>query len=50
MPVAYIEDGKDSTVSYGTLDLKFKNNNDFDIKLYCEVKDNKVTVKIFKVL
>ncbi len=49
MPVAYIEEGKDATVSYGSLDLKFKNNNDFDIKLYCEVKDNKVTVKIFKI-
>ena len=50
MPVAYIEDGKDATVSYGSLDFKFENNNDFDIKLYSEVKDNEVTVKIFKIL
>lgn len=50
MPVAYIEDGKDATVSYGSLDFKFKNNNDFDIKIYSEVKDKKVTVKIFKIL
>lgn len=50
MPVAYIEDGKDATVSYGSLDFKFENNNDFDIKIYSEVKDNEVTVKIFKIL
>lgn len=49
MPVAYVEDGKDATVSYGSLDLKFKNNNDFDIKLTCETKDDKVTVKIFRI-
>lgn len=46
--VAYIQDGKDATVAYDYLDLKFKNNNDFDIKLYAFVSDNKVTVKIFK--
>lgn len=47
--VAYIEDGKDATVAYDYLDLKFKNNNDFDIKLYSFVSDNKVVVKIFRV-
>lgn len=47
--VAYIKDGKDATVAYDYLDLKFKNNNDFDIKLQSFVKDNKVTVKIFRV-
>lgn len=47
--VAYIEDGKDATVAYDYLDLKFQNNNDFDIKLYSYVSDNKVTVKIFKI-
>lgn len=47
--VAYIQDGKDATVAYDYLDLKFKNTNDFDIKLYAFVSDNKVTVKIFKI-
>ena len=47
--VAYIEDGKDATVAYDYLDLKFKNNNNFDIKLYSAVKDDKVIVKIFKI-
>lgn len=47
--VAYIQDGKDATVAYDYLDLKFKNNNDFDIKLYASVKDDKVTIKIVKI-
>lgn len=47
--VAYIEDGKDATVAYDYLDLKFKNTNDFDIKIYAFVNDDKVTVKIFKI-
>lgn len=47
--VAYVEDGKDATVAYDYLDLKFKNTNDYDIKLYASVKDDKVTVKINRV-
>ena len=47
--VAYIEDGKDAAVAYGHLDLKFKNTNNYDIKLYSTVSDNKVIVKIFRV-
>lgn len=46
--VAYIQDGKDATVAYDYLDLKFKNTNDFDVKLYAFVSDDKVTVKIFR--
>ena len=47
--VAYIKDGKDATVAYDYLDLKFKNTNDFNIKLYASTNNNKVTVKIFKI-
>ena len=47
--VSYIEDGKDATVAYDYLDLKFKNNNDFDIKLYASVNEIEVNVKIFKI-
>lgn len=47
--VAYIQDGKDATVAYDYLDLKFKNTNDFDIKLYASANDDKVTVKIYRV-
>ncbi len=46
--VAYIEDGKDATIAYDYLDLKFKNTNNFDIKLYSYVKNKKVYVKINK--
>jgi len=47
--VAYIKDGKDATVAYDYLDLKFKNTNNFDIKLYASANSKKVTVKIFKI-
>ena len=47
--VGYIEMGKDATVAYDYLDLKFKNNNDFDLKLDAYVKDDKVCVDIYKV-
>lgn len=47
--VPYIENGKDAAVAYGHLDLKFKNTNNYDIKLYSTVSDNKVIVKIFRV-
>lgn len=46
--VGYIEMGKDSTVAYDDLDLKFRNNTSYDIKLYTELSDNKVKVTINK--
>ena len=46
--VGYIEIGKDSTVVYDDLDLKFRNNTGYDIKLYAELSDNKVKVTINK--
>lgn len=46
--VGYIEMGKDSTVVYDDLDLKFRNNTGYDIKLYAELSDNKVKVTINK--
>ncbi len=46
--VGYIEMGKDSTVVYDDLDLKFRNNTSYDIKLYTELSDNKVKVKVNK--
>ena len=47
--VGYIEMGKDATVAYDYLDLKFENNNDFDLKLQAYIKDNKVCVDIYKI-
>lgn len=46
--VGYIEKGKDATVAYDYLDLKFKNNNDFDLKLKAYIKNDKVCVDIYK--
>ena len=48
--VGYIEMGKDATVAYDYLDLKFENNNDFDLKLKAYIKDNKVCVDVYKVV
>ena len=47
--VDYIEDGKDATVSYNTLDLKFKNDTGNDIKLYTWCDDVNVYAKICKI-
>ena len=46
--VGYIEMGKDSTVVYDGLDLKFENNTGYDIKLYAELSDKKIKVKVNK--
>jgi len=47
--VYYVPDGMDATVSYGSLDFKFKNNNDFDIKIYASSTETDVTVRIVKI-
>lgn len=47
--VGYIEMGKDATVAYDYLDLKFENNNDFDLKLQAYIKNDKVCVDIYKI-
>ena len=46
--VGYIKMGKDSTVVYDGLDLKFENNTGYDIKLYAELSDKKIKVKVNK--
>ncbi|MCL2035672.1 MAG: VanW family protein [Oscillospiraceae bacterium] len=43
----YIESpGLDATVSWGSLDYKFKNNTDNPIKIFARVEDNEVYVEI----
>lgn len=49
-PIGYIEMGKDATVAYDYLDLKFKNNNDYALKLKAYMKNNKVWVDVYKVV
>lgn len=47
--VGYIEHGKDATVAYDYLDLKFENNNDYDIKLKAYIEDDEVCVDVYKI-
>ena len=47
--VYYVEEGKDACISYGGADLKFKNNSDFDIKIYATNKYNSIDVSISKI-
>lgn len=46
--VTYVPDGKDAAVSYGVMDLKFKNTTNDDIKLYVSSDDVNVSAKIVK--
>ncbi len=46
--VSYVEEGKDASVSYGILDLKFENNTGSKIKIYMDSKDEKVNAKIVR--
>lgn len=46
--VDYIEDGKDATVSYNTLDYSFQNNTGSTIKLYASCDDVNVYASISK--
>lgn len=46
--VGYVKKGNDATVAYDYLDLKFKNNTEHDIKIYADVSEKEVTVKIVK--
>ncbi len=44
--VPYIKKGNDATVAYGSYDFKFKNNTQNDIKLFFDISDTSVTVRI----
>lgn len=45
--VAYAPAGLDATVSYGTIDFKFKNNMQNPVKIKAEVSGNNMIVKIY---
>ena len=47
--VPYIEEGKDATIAFPSLDFKFKNNLENNIKIYAETDGNTITIKIVKV-
>ena len=44
--VSYMPYGMDATVSWGTLDYKFKNNTDYPIRIEAWVSDGQVHVKL----
>lgn len=47
-PVPYIEEGKDAAISYGSHDLKFKNNTGSTIKIIAENTTDNITIKLIK--
>jgi len=47
--VYYVEEGKDACISYGGADFKFRNDNDFDIKIYAVNNYNTIDISITKI-
>lgn len=47
--VGYVPEGKDAAVAYGSIDFKFKNNLDNDVKLYFSTDDSTLSVRINKI-
>lgn len=48
--VPYIETGKDAAVSYGSYDLKFRNDTGFDIKIRAVNNENSVIITLYKLI
>jgi len=46
--VYYVPLGKDAAVAYGSIDFKFRNDYDYDIKIYATNTTNSVDIKIVK--
>lgn len=46
MTVGYVPKGQDATVSYGTIDFKFKNSTNYPIKISAAAKDGKIEITI----
>lgn len=47
IPATYVPYGQDAAVSYGYLDLKFKNNFDFPVFIYSEILEDKVYIYVY---
>lgn len=43
------QSGKDAAVAYGSIDFKFKNNYEHDIKIYASPTTNNITISIVKI-
>lgn len=46
--VGYVPKGEDATVSYGSVDLKFRNNRNYPIMIRVFLKSRSLTVKIYE--
>jgi hypothetical protein len=46
--VRYVPEGRDAAVSYGYLDLKFKNNRNYPVEFKAKIEDKKLKVYIYK--
>ncbi|MBP3284908.1 MAG: VanW family protein [Clostridia bacterium] len=46
LPVSYVKLGTDATVVYGTTDFRFKNNQQYPIKITAKISGGSLTVKI----
>lgn len=47
--VTYVPDGKDAAVSYGSLDFKFRNDNDYKVKINLSTDDKNIVATIVRV-
>lgn len=47
--VYYVPEGMDACVAYGSCDFKFRNDNNFDIKMYFTNTPDNIDVKIVKI-
>lgn len=48
-PVSYVEKDHDAAISYGSMDLKFKNDTSSDMKLYVSCDDKSVTARLVSI-
>lgn len=46
--VTYVSEGRDAAVSYGSLDFKFKNDLNYDIKIQATTDNETITIKLIK--
>lgn len=47
--VPYVPKDKDAAVAYGSVDFKFRNDNNFDIKINCSTDGNYVYVTLYRI-
>lgn len=46
--VTYVPEGKDAAVSYGSLDLKFRNDSDHNIRIDATTDNQTITIKLIQ--